>query len=291
MHDEASRADARIGPVDWREFPAGSELWTFEAPSGGLAAVSIGPLDGEPVVLLPGVTGSKEDFLLMLPVIAESGYRVHSLDLAGQYESWQAGPDENGEYSWQLYLDDTIAFLEHVGAAHLLGYSFAGHVAQQVALQRPELVRSLGLLCSPPAVGNSFRRIKRVGWISTFSSAVVGASLMIWGIRGNLNGVDESRLQFVRSRFAFTIRESVDDIVGLMMDVPDVVAGVRALPVPKLVVVGEHDLWTVEDHRAYARRIGADIVVYRTGHSPCETTPNQLSRDLVALYRKASAEA
>jgi len=280
-----------VGPVDWRAFPEGTQRWTFDAPSGRLAAVSLGPADGEPVLLLPGATGSKEDFLLMLPVIAQRGYRVHSVDLAGQYESWQAGPDANGEYSWELYVSDTIALLEHVGAAHLLGYSFAGQVAQLAALRRPELVRSLALLCAPPAVGNSFRRIKRVGWISTFSSASVGASLMIWGINRNLNGVDYARLAFVRSRFAYTQRESVDDIVGLMMDVPDIVEAVRALPIPKLVAAGEHDLWTIADHIAYAQSIGADIAIYRTGHSPCETTPNQLSRDLVALYAAAATAA
>ena len=66
----------------------------FAAPSGALARVALGPAAGRRVVLVPGATGSKEDFVLMMPLFAAAGYRVESFDLAGQYESVDAGPVE-----------------------------------------------------------------------------------------------------------------------------------------------------------------------------------------------------
>ena len=32
------------------------------------------------------------------------------------------------------------------------------------------------------------------------------------------------------------------------------------------------------------RRIGAQVAVYETGHSPCETAPHQLVRDMLAMF-------
>jgi pimeloyl-ACP methyl ester carboxylesterase len=93
----------------------------------------------------------------------------------------------------------------------------------------------------------------------------------------------------VRSRFDYTRRDSVDDIVRLMKHTPDLRDAIRASDLPKLVIIGEHDLWPVDRHAAFAERIGAELAIYDTGHSPCETTPHQLTRDLLALYAKVDA--
>ena len=64
-------------------------------------------------------------------------------------------------------------------------------------------------------------------------------------------------------------------------------ADLAASPVPKLVAVGEHDLWPRELHQRFAREIGARFATYHTGHSPCETAPHQLVRDMMALFAEA----
>jgi len=263
------------------------------APSGRLARIALGPVDGPRVVLIPGATGSKEDFVLMLPLFAAAGFRVESYDLAGQYESADAGPwnlhPPRSHYDERLFLDDLLAFLDDgAGHAHVLGYSFAGTLAGLALLERPDRFASLTLLSAPPEPGQAFRSIKRIGPISGFTSPRQGAALMIWGIRNNLNKVPPGRLAFVRERFARTRRESVDDIIGLMMRTPDVRADIMAAPVPKLVAVGEHDLWPRELHERFAREIGARFAVYHTGHSPCETAPHQLVRDMLSHFAEAT---
>jgi len=285
--DEAARRDAALGDVDWREPAPGQSSSRFAAPSGSLAMVSAGDPAGERVLLVPGATGSKEDFVLMLPLLAEAGFFAQSLDIAGQYESGEAGPPPGEPYDWRLFVDDLIALLEDGGPAHLLGYSFAGIVAQLVAVERPELLRSLALLSTPPDAGNAFRTVKRIGALSGLASPRVGAGLMIWGIVTNKNRVPPKRLDFVRSRFELTSRRSVDDMIGLMQDAPDLAPRLRELPLPKLVAVGSHDLWPLERHARFAERIGAELAVYETGHSPCETAPHQLVRDLLALYARS----
>lgn len=257
----------------------------FAAPTGDLAVVSLGDPRNPRVVLVPGVTGSKEDFVLMLPVLAEAGYYVQSFDLAGQYESRTAGPPPGEAFSYELLVADLVAFLESGGPAHLLGYSFAGIVSQLVAVRRPDLVRSLALLTTPPVSGNVFTSMKVLGRIAPFVGPRAGGGLMIWGIKQGFNKPPADRLGFVRARFELTSRRSVDEIIGLMMRAPDLRSELRESRVPTLVAASTHDLWRVEQYECYAREVGAEFRVYDTGHSPCETTPHQLCFDLLELYR------
>ncbi|GAA1696630.1 alpha/beta hydrolase [Microbacterium sediminicola] len=291
--DDARERDRAIPDLDWTLLPPRARRDVVRAPSGDLARISLGEAGAPRVVLVPGVTGSKEDFVLMLPLLAAAGYRVESYDIAGQYESAAAGPENleppRAAYDYRLFIDDLVTVLEDGAApAHVLGYSFAGMVAQQTAVRHPHLFASLTLLSTPPAVGQVFAGVKRIGRFSHLASGRTGAGLMLWGVRNNLNKVPPRRLEFVRARFAHTRRRSVDEIVGLMMRMPDVTAEVRALEIPKLVATGAHDLWPVAQYEQYAARIGAGVAVYETGHSPCETAPHQLVRDMLALFAARS---
>ena len=289
--DEAMELDAALPDRDWTVLPDGALRSEFAAPSGMLAMVSMGDPSHPRIVLVPGVTGSKEDFTLMLPTLAAAGFFVQSYDLAGQYESHAAGPENltppRAAYDYDLFVDDLIAVLEHgSGAVHVLGYSFAGVVAQLGYLRRPDLFASLTLLSCPPEPGQSFRGVSRVGRFSGLASAKVASSLMVWGLHRNVTHVPPGRQDFVELRFDLTRMSAVEDIFGLMMKAPDVRSALAAADIPKLVAVGEHDLWPLELHATFAEQIGASIAVYRTGHSPCETTPNQFCRDLLELYSR-----
>ncbi|HET8877845.1 MAG TPA: alpha/beta hydrolase [Arthrobacter sp.] len=290
--DEAARLDAALPDVDWTVPPAGAVRGRFQAPSGELATLAMGNPDHPRVLLIPGATGSKEDFALMLPQLAAAGFHVLSCDIAGQYESAGAGPEQltppRKHYDYPLFTADLIALLEAGGgAAHVVGYSFAAIVAQLAYAQRPELFRSLTLLSCPPEPGNSFRGVQRIGRFSGWASPRIGAALMIWGIRSNVVPVAPNRIRFVRSRFRLTRRQAVNDIFGLMQHAPDLRPVLAAASLPKLVAVGEHDLWPLALHRRFAQAIGAKIAVYRGGHSPSETSPHQMSRDLIALFTAA----
>lgn len=290
--DDAARRDAELPDIDWTVPPGGSRSIRFDAPSGSLAVVALGDPAHQAVVLAPGVTGSKEDFSLMIPELAAAGYYVVSYDLAGQYESADAGPENlsppRQHYDYDLFVADMVAILEWVGGpAHVLGYSYAATVAQIALARRPELFASLTLLSCPPEPGQGFRGVSRIGWFSGLANGRVGAALMIWGIKRNFTGVTPGRLKFVNRRFALTRRQAVRDIIELMMDAPDLRRMLADAPIPKLVAVGEHDLWPLRLHDVFAAQIGAKLAVYRTGHSPCETSPHQLDRDLLELFASA----
>ena len=289
VRDDAFELDSKLPDRDWTLLPDGVTASRFLAPSGSLAVIEAGRPGDPRVVLVPGVTGSKEDFVLMMPAIADAGFHVLAYDMAGQYESHDAGPENlvpsAAQYTHDLFVTDLISILESApGPAHVLGYSFAGTVTQLAVVQRPDLFLSLTMLSAPPQSGQGFRGVKRIGWFSGLTTGRVGAALMILGLQLNVVKVPAGRAAFVRDRLKLTSRRSVADIISLMKRAPDLDDLLAASPIPKLVAVGEHDLWPLELHRDFATAIGATLAVYPTGHSPCETSPNQLVRDLLALY-------
>lgn len=290
--DSEAALDESLPDMDWRVLAPGTVRSVFAAPSGPLAMIALGNPADPRILLVPGVTGSKEDFTLMMPGLVAAGFYVQSYDLAGQYESATAGPQNllppREHYDYDLFVDDMIAVLESGSTpVHVLGYSFAGLVAQLAWGRRPDLFATMTFLSSPPDPGQSFRGMKRIGWLSGLFPSRLGAASMIWGLHRNVTKVEPGRQAFVEHRLRITRRSSVDDIIGLMKRAPDVRAALAASDLPRLVAVGEHDLWPLERHAGFAEAIGARIAVYRTGHSPCETAPNQLNRDLLELYSRS----
>ena len=286
--DPAACRDARLGEVDWTAVPTGSVRTGFPAPSGSLAALVMGDPAHPPVILVPGAMGSKEDFSLMLPILAEAGYFAASFDLAGQYESAGAGPENldppRRRYDYDLFIDDLLAVLEVHGPAHVVGYSFAGVVVQLAVLRRPELFRSIALLGCPPRGGQSFRSVSRIGWLAPLVSDRISADLIVWGVRRNFIRASAGRMKLVNHRFTLTRRDSVRDMVGLMRHAPDLRAALGAATLPKFVAAGEHDVWPLRLHREFAASIGASFASYGSGHSPSEEAPHQLTRDLLRMY-------
>lgn len=164
----AAELDARLGSIDWSVLPQGAVRLSLKAPSGMLAAAAMGELGRTPVVLVPGVMGSKEDFSLLMPLLAGQGYYVQAYDLAGQYESAAAGPENlsppRRHYDYDLYVEDLLAVLDQLGEpAHVLGYSFAGVIAELALLRRPESFRTLTLMSAPPEPGLAFRSVSILG--------------------------------------------------------------------------------------------------------------------------------
>ncbi|GGI00211.1 alpha/beta fold hydrolase [Arthrobacter liuii] len=290
--DAAALLDAELGDVDWSVPPPGAVHFTIDAPSGKLAAMALGNPNDPCVLLVPGATGSKEDFSLMMPDLADAGYLALTYDLAGQYQSAGAGPENlvppRKHYDYRLFVDDFLAVMETAPTpVHVVAYSFAGIVAQLAYVERPGTFRSLTLLGCPPEPGQGFRGVNRIGRFSTWVNGRAGAALLIWGIRsGRVVHVPPGRQRFVNYRFRFTRRASVRDIYTLMQNVPDLRQKLAEAPLPKFVAVGEHDLWPLQLHRLFAQAIRARIGVYRGGHSPCETSPHEFSRDLMVLYAK-----
>jgi len=292
--------DAALDDIDWTAVPEGARRHTVDAPSGPLACLRADPPAGLPggcrgrVLLVPGATGSKEDFARMIPLLARDGYRVEAFDMAGQYQSWGAGPEHlvppASHYTDRLFADDLLAVIAAGPTpVHLVGYSYAGTVAALVASGHPGLVRSLTLLSSPPVSGQALRGFTVLGPLSWLVPGRAVGRLMVAALHLSIDPRHPSRARFVRARFALTRADSVADVLTCMKRTPDLEASLRATGVPILVAAGTHDIWTARALRAHARRLGAMFRRVRGGHTVCETAPHQLTAALLELFAEAES--
>lgn len=104
-----------------------------------------GPRDGRLLLLLHGFSSSVFTWRNARRALADAGYRVIALDLLGSGAS--ARP--NGlVYDTQNQARLVAAFMRNLGLdqAHLIGHSFGGRLAMQLALIAPERVKSLALI-------------------------------------------------------------------------------------------------------------------------------------------------
>ena len=104
-----------------------------------------GPADGEPVVLLHGLTDSWFSFSRVLPLLPER-HRYFALDLRGHGDSDQPTAD----YGMRHMALDVLAFMNAQGIERfaVVGHSMGSLVAQQLAALAPERVTRLVLMAS-----------------------------------------------------------------------------------------------------------------------------------------------
>lgn len=101
--------------------------------------------DGTPLVLCHGFSGSSHDFALHIEDLADDR-RVATIDHRGHGLSSNSGSVD--DYTVEKIVADVIAWIDtEIGApADLLGHSMGGRVAMRLAVERPDLLRSLVLM-------------------------------------------------------------------------------------------------------------------------------------------------
>jgi len=102
---------------------------------------------GDPLVLIHGAQGDRSMFAGIAPALARQ-FQVLTFDQRGSGQSEK--PDM--EYTIAMLADDTAALMDHAGfaAAHIVGVSMGGMIAQEFVLRHPRKVRSLVLGCTTP---------------------------------------------------------------------------------------------------------------------------------------------
>jgi pimeloyl-ACP methyl ester carboxylesterase len=262
----------------------------------------------EVVVLVHGLAGSSRTWDTVMPSLASS-HDVIAPDLLGHGES--AKP--MGDYSPGAFasgLRDLLAVLD-VPSATIVGHSFGGGVAMQLAYQHPELVDRLVLVASG-GLGREVTWFLRalslpgVEYVMPlgFSKPLIGASNRVGRLLGRLDirapKLGElwrgySSLADAPNRHAFvrTMR-GVIDVGGQTVSANDRLY--LAARVPTLIVWGDRDaVLPVEHGRAAHRAIASSRleVLRGVGHFPHVEAPdrfNDVLTDFLATTRAGAVD-
>ncbi len=110
---------------------------------------TLGPDDGEPVVLLHGFPETSLSWSAVAPVLAEAGFRVIAPDQRGY--SPDARPAAVADYAMQHLVDDVLGLGDalDLGAFHLVGHDWGAAVSWAVAANHGDRLRTLTAVSVP----------------------------------------------------------------------------------------------------------------------------------------------
>jgi pimeloyl-ACP methyl ester carboxylesterase len=297
--------------------PDGVRRVTVETARGSFAALEALPLAGVaerlPALLIPGYTGSKEDFLPVLGPLARAGRRVIAIDMRGQYES-PAAADAEGYGLPALAADvamiaDTLGGPDgaarsgaqhlHAQHIHLLGHSFGGLVARELLLAQAARIGSLSLMSSGPGALTGARAAVLRAILAELEPAVpdgLGAEVKrLWdtqlGPAAVADGVPAEIIDFLHTRMLRSCPTGLWSMGHGLLGCPDRTSALAALGAPLLVVYGENDdAWAPSIQDDMAQRLGAQRVrIPGAAHSPAVEAPETVASILTTFWNSVEA--
>ncbi|GAA1970001.1 alpha/beta hydrolase [Amycolatopsis minnesotensis] len=267
---------------------------------GPIAALRTTAPSDATVLLVPGYTGSKEDFAPLLDALAEARFEAVAIDLPGQYES--GGPGDETAYLPAALGEVVAGLVTALGDGGrpvlLLGHSFGGLVVRAAVLAGAPIAGLVLMDTGPRHLPDGIRRaalgvgepLLREGTPEGLAAAYavreqVSARFPAW------ETVPAALKDFYRRRFTAS---SAPGLLGMAMALrtePDRVAelaeALRRGGTPCAVVAGEgDDAWSVPEQQDMARRLDAPFLsIPDSAHSPNTENPAGLLAALLPRWR------
>ena len=233
---------------------------------------------GEPVLLLHGLGSSCLDWEFQIPALA-ARYGVIAMDMRGHGRSDK--PDQR--YTIAGFSADVEALIEHLrlGPVHVIGLSMGGMIGFQLAVDQPDLLKSLCIVNSAPQVkvrgfSDLWQLTRRWTLARFISMRAMGIAL------GKMLFPKPEQAELrrrVSARWARNDKRaylaSMDAIIGW-----GVLHKIRRITCPTLVVAAEHDYTPVALKQAYVKlmRDARLVVVKDSRHATPLDQPEEFNR-------------
>jgi pimeloyl-ACP methyl ester carboxylesterase len=293
------------------ELPAGVRRTTIRTARGAFAALEAIPASGvcerEAALLVPGYTGSKEDFIAILDLLADGSRQVIAIDMRGQFET--AGTRDPDGYAAAALGADILAIMHETGARHLVGHSYGGLIGREAALAEGGAgFASLTLMSSGPAAltGPRARELRAMlaalglpdepGTGPPPEPADLQAGIAdVWRVhlepQAVAAAVPAPIVAFLARRMLANDPSGLVLMARHMLAAPDRTAELAQLDLPLLVIYGEDDnAWSPVAQEKMAQRLGARrLCIPAAVHSPAVEAPATTASALTQFWDAAEA--
>ena len=246
----------------------------------GLATIEAGR-GGRPLLLVHGFTGAKEDFAEQLGPLAGAGWHAVAVDLPGHGESHPEG----ATFGFDVYAAVVLALVDELGWSSfaLLGHSMGGIVAQHVALVAADRLTHLVLMDTTPGAVDIDGELLDLACDLVADEGLPALLEVQRALGGPLDTEPARRLrqqpgwqERSDAKFLRCSPEMYVTMARLLTSAPDRSTELATIPVPTLVLVGEHDRLLLGPAEALASVIpdAKLTVVPDAGHSPQVESPD-----------------
>ncbi len=258
----------------------------IDANGVSLAYRRIGPPLGMPLVMLQRFRGNMDDWDPLVVDGLAYEHPVVLFDGRGIGRSGGTTPDDVGAMA-----DDAAAFIDALGERHvdLLGFSLGGMVAQQMLIERPDLVRTTVLVGTGPRGSTGVFSPDVVNAASTIPADAQSLLSLFFEPSESSQSAGHRHLERLMVRAdreppagENTVRAHVDAIHAWTQKAAaaDGLASVRQ---PVLVVSGSHDIMipTANSYNLSQQLPNAELIVYPdSGHGSLFQYPERFTRDV-----------
>jgi len=293
------------------ELPAGVRRTTIRTARGAFAALEAIPASGvcerEAALLVPGYTGSKEDFIAILDLLADGSRQVFAIDMRGQFET--AGTQDAGGYAASALGADILAIMHETGAMHLVGHSYGGLIGREAALAEGGAgFASFTLMSSGPAALTGPRARELRAMLAALGLAdepgagpppepadLQAGIADIWRVhlepQAVAAAVPAPIVAFLARRMLANDPSGLVLMARHMLAAPDRTAELAQLDLPILVIYGEDDnAWSPAAQEKMAQRLGARrLCIPAAVHSPAVEAPATTASALTQFWDAAEA--
>jgi pimeloyl-ACP methyl ester carboxylesterase len=240
------------------------------------------------VVMISGLSGDHQGWLLQVPALTEAGYRCLLFD---NRDAGQTDASPIAAYPIRQFADDTIGLMDklNIEQAHILGSSMGGMIAQEMAICHPERVRTLTLVSTAAvfdamstAILESWKTTRRkltfveflrllCPWVVTYRFYENPANVEMFLQTSIENPYPQSIEAFLRQCDAIVTDNTLDRL--------------ERITAPTHVIVGDQDILTPPRHaRTLVAKIpGARLtVIPEEGHAMAEK-PDELNKAILGF--------
>jgi pimeloyl-ACP methyl ester carboxylesterase len=300
------------------QLPSGVRQRIIETSRGKFAALEALPATGvrerQPALLVPGYTGSKEDFLLILQTLASAGRQVIAIDMRGQFET--PGGDDPTAYELDALAADVAVIADWLSSGradpagpgeqaargvHLLGHSLGGLVAREVLLAQAAWISSLTLMSSGPGALTGPRADVLAGLLTELDGAGPAELRVeierIWHTRMKpeavAGGVPAGIIDFLGTRMLMSSPVGLRAMGEALLACPDRTPALAKLDgVPLMVVYGENDdAWEPAAQEDMAAQLGAQrVCIPAAAHSPAVEAPATTASTLTGFWNAVECQ-
>jgi 3-oxoadipate enol-lactonase len=237
---------------------------------------------GPALVLIHGLGSSMRDWEFQVDYFAR-GFRLITIDLHGHGKS----PKPRGRYSISMFAQGVAEVIDNVGdpPVHVLGLSLGGMVAFELAVSRPELVKSLVIVNSAPETPRDTLRDRLLVWVALLSRWLVVRLLGMRRLGAALAAKLFPQPGQQELRRTFTSRWAENDKRAYLSSMWairrwSVADRLGSIACPTCVIAAEMDYTPVSLKRSYAAKMPRAEVVVLSGsrHFTPRDQPERFNR-------------
>jgi (E)-2-((N-methylformamido)methylene)succinate hydrolase len=233
---------------------------------------------GDDLVLIHGLGNNLKLWFNQVPAFSKE-YRVLTYDVRGHGRS-----DQQGEYRFSVWAKDLYELLRtlKIPSAHILGFSLGGAIAATLAIQHPEMVKSLIISNSGGRPATEEAKLKAAqrnqAEVEAFSNSGLEG---VYQVRKNVSfapGFPEKHPAVMEKYKEMLFGNRPENYMKLAnCYVNREPIDFSKIAAPTLILVGEQDVSSGPEAGKIVQSMirGSQLVIMPTGHASCLEMPEE----------------